>query len=188
MCIVKLQTVKKALRRKVNVSFPSLLWSAGFSSSNYYHCEVSSVIFHNNKIYRYWYWIKMTRTEPFKTLLRWCDIICTPHTLLFHITLYLEEQTYFTVLNSHTYCLVLMNQNIWNPTGSIWVLSSFFCFYTQCYKENSCTSFWHILIGLSVGKILSHEFAALKGLWICHSVKKLPNVQHPRKLAPNFPF
>lgn len=128
MHIMKLQTVKKALRRKVNVSFPSLLWSAGFSSSNYYHCEVSSVIFHNNLLHRCCYWIKMTHTEPFKTLLRWCDIIYTPHTLLFHIILYLEERSYSTVLNSHAYRLVLMNQNIWNPTGSIWVLSSFFVF------------------------------------------------------------
>ena len=44
---------------------------------------------------------------------------------IFPIILYLEEKTYLLVLNSHTYCFVLMNQNILNPTDGTWVFPVF---------------------------------------------------------------
>ena len=61
MYIIELQAEKrKDLRRKVNVSFFSLLWSSGLFSK-YYHCEISSVIFHKDKLYRCWPWIETRR-------------------------------------------------------------------------------------------------------------------------------
>ena len=74
--------------------------------------------------------------RAFKTLLRWHDIVYVLHTLLFHIILYLEEQPYLTILNSHTYYFVLMSQNILlNPTNGIWIPSNFLFLYAVLQRK-----------------------------------------------------
>ena len=108
--------------------------------------------------------------RAFKTLLRWHDISVL-HTLLSHIILYLEEQPYFTVLNSHTYCFILMSQNILlNPTDGIWIPSNFLFLYAVL-QRNSCT-FSAYFLSLFIGKILNHECTGLKRVRICHCDKK----------------
>ena len=83
----------KDLRRKVNISPFSLLWSSGLFSK-YYHCEISSVIFHKDKLYRCWLWIKTTHTEPLKHY--WGGMILYPFFTPCSLT------SYYTLKSSST--------------------------------------------------------------------------------------
>lgn len=56
---------KKRFKKKSERLLFSLLRSSGLFSK-YYHCEISSVIFHKDKLYRCWPWIETTHTEPLK--------------------------------------------------------------------------------------------------------------------------
>ena len=81
------------IRRKVNISPFSLLWSSGLFSK-YYHCEISSVIFHKDKLYRCWLWIKTTHTEPLKHY--WGGMILYPFFTPCSLT------SYYTLKSSST--------------------------------------------------------------------------------------
>lgn len=58
----------------------------------------------------------------------------------------------------------------------------FVCFYGQYYKGHSCTNSGILFGSISVGQILSNAFDGLKGLWICHFAKRLPNAGYAEML------
>lgn len=148
MHIIKLQAESKALRGKVKVSFSSMLWCAGLFSSKYYHPEAASINFHKNKLYQYRHRIKGIRTEPFRTLLRRHDFIYILHTLIFHIILCLEEQTYLVAHNNCTYC---------------------FCWWTKMHSTQ-LTAYRFFLVFLVLYTMLQKKFLCVIFAYSCKSI------------------